>query len=342
LSSDRSHPGQTSPTLRWGIVGTGFIADRMAPMIRRAHNAQLQAVASRRLETARSFADEHGIKQAFAGLEDLLRGDTVDAVYLAIPTAAKEAAAVSAAQAGKHVLIEKPFADLDSMHRIADACRVHGVALMDATHFSHHPRTVRVKALLAATVGSPRSITSAFLISMDDRDDIRFDPSLEPYGAIGDVGWYCARAAAEYLDDGVELIAASGLAIRDPATGAALRGIGALAFDDGSLSGWEAGFEYGAGIMDLRIAGPKGAIKLDDFALQRPAAGPARFEVRGGWEDSRIESVAAPCPEAALMFENFAALAHDEAAREASIRISERTQRWLDAAWRSVNEGAAA
>jgi predicted dehydrogenase len=250
----------------------------------------------------------------------------------------KEAYAIAAAAAGKHVLVDKPFENLASLQRIAAACREYGVGFMDATHFSHHPRTAQIKASLRTEVGAPISLASAFLISMSERDNIRFDPAMEPYGAIGDIGWYCMRAAAEYLDPGIELVSADSRLFRDPATSAAVRGMGLLVFDDGSQSAWEAAFLNGAGIMDLRIAGPRGAIKLDDFALQRPEEGPARYEIRHDWDEAHIEEVTAPRPEAALMFEDFAAMVGDPEAREASIRISERTQHWLDAAWQAALE----
>lgn len=329
----------TASDLRWGIVGTGYIADLMAPMIRAARNAHLQAVSSRRLDTARDFAARCKIEQAFGSWQELVAAPTVDAVYVATPTTTKEAIAVAAARAGKHVLVEKPFEGLGSLQRIVAACRERDVAFMDATRFSHSPRTAQIRALLAGEVGRPWSVASAFQFELKDTDNIRYDPALEPYGAIGDIGWYCMRAAAEYLDPDIELVRVAARLLRHPPTGAVVRGGGLLVFDDDSQSTWECGFESGAGIMDLRISGPRGVIKLDDFALQRPADRPARFEIRRDWEETRTAEVDLPRPEAALMFENFAALTNDPEAREASVRTSERTQRWLDAAWAAARRG---
>ncbi len=146
---------QTSKTLRWGIVGTGGIAHSMAPRIQQADNAELVAVSSRKMATAREFADSFGMQHAFDSWADMLAFDEVDAIYIATPTSVKEEISLAAARAGKHVLCEKPFADLPSVQRITSACRENGVGFMDGTHFPHHPRTAYIKAMMSEMVGQP-------------------------------------------------------------------------------------------------------------------------------------------------------------------------------------------
>lgn len=124
-----------------GIVGTGFIADVVARAIAESESVALVGVASRRAETARAFAQRHSEPTVFEHWSDLLASPGVDAVYVATPTAVREAICVAAASEGKHVLAEKPFVDLGSLRTITEACRQNGVAFMDATHFTHHPRT---------------------------------------------------------------------------------------------------------------------------------------------------------------------------------------------------------
>jgi predicted dehydrogenase len=342
LNTDKTNPHRSGGGLRWGVVGTGFIAERMAPMIHEARNAQFRAIASRRLESARAFARQHAVPQAFGDWTEMVAGDDIDAVYVATPTATKEAICLAAATAGKHVLADKPFANLASLLRIAGACRASDVAFMDATRFTHNPRTERIRTVIAEAVGRPWSVASAFQFELSDPANIRLHPELEPYGAIGDIGWYCMRAAVEYLPSDVEIAAVHAALRRDARTGAAIRGGGLIVFDDGAQSTFECGFESGAGIMDLRISGLRGVIKLDDFAIQRPEESPARFEIRQEWEDTRTEEVIVPRPEAVLMFENFAALVDEGPAREASIRRSLRTQAWLDAVWASALQNEAA
>jgi len=341
LNTDNANSNTAADTLHWGVVGTGFIAERMAPMIHQARNAHFEAIASRRLETAQAFAGQHAVRQAFGDWTKLVASDDVDAVYVATPTSTKETICVAAAAAGKHVLVDKPFENLASLLRMVEACRLNGVAFMDATRFTHNPRTARIREVMATAVGRPWSVAATFQFELSDLANIRLHPDLEPYGAIGDIGWYCMRAAVEYLPPEVEIAETYARLRRDARTGAAIRGGGLIVFDDSSQSTFECGFESGAGIMDLRISGLRGVIKLDDFAIQRPEESPARFEVRREWDDTRIEAVETPVPEAVLMFENFAALVDDGEAREASIRRSQRTQAWLDAVWASALQNEA-
>jgi predicted dehydrogenase len=325
-----------SGMLRWGVVGTGGIANRMAPHIQRASNAGLAAVSSRKMASAKRYASEHDVARAFDSWAEMLEWDGVDAIYVATPTSVKEEICVAAAKNGKHVLGEKPFADLPSLQRITVACSEAGVGFMDGTHFVHHPRTAHIKAGTPELVGWPWSVDSAFQFKLDDKTNIRMNPQLEPYGAIGDAGWYNMRAAVEYAAPGAEIASVEAFLRRDDETGAAVSGSGVIVFDDGSTTTWNCGFESGAGIMDLRISGARGVIKLDDFLTQRPADGPADYEYRQNWNESRVIEVASPKPEATLMFEDFANMCADADLREASIHASEQTQRWLDAIWNSA------
>ena len=95
---------------------------------------------------------------------------------------------------------------------------------MDGTHFVHHPRTTSIQSRMTDQIGTPWSVDSAFQFSLPDRSNIRYDPNLEPMGAIGDAGWYNMRAAVEYLSPDVVLDTVSSHLRRDPETGAAISG----------------------------------------------------------------------------------------------------------------------
>ncbi len=322
-------------TLRWGIVGTGGIANSMAPRIKQAGHAELAAVSSRRMETAQEFAGKHSVGKAFDSWADMLAWDGVDAIYIATPTSVREEIGIAAAKAGKHVLGEKPFANLSSLQRITAACRENGVGFMDGTHFPHHPRTAQIKAAMADKVGWPWSVASAFQFGLTDMSNIRMNPKLEPYGAIGDAGWYNMRAAAEYMPMDLE-IASCDAYLRRGETGAAVSGSGVIVFEDGSTTTWNCGFESGAGIMDLRISGAKGVIKLDDFLSQRREDNAGVYEYRSGWGNSEDVVIASDKPGSAMMFQDFAGMVENPEWKEASIKVSERTQYLLDAIWDSA------
>src|SRR5262249_12570759 len=133
------------------------------------------------------------------GAEALLARDDVNAVYIATPTVAKEAIALAAIAAGKHVLVDKPFLDRASAARMTQAAESKGVVFMDATHFVHHPRTFAIRASYPQTIGKPRSLHTVFYLPFSDRNNIRFDKSQEPMTALGDMAWYSMRAVVEYL-----------------------------------------------------------------------------------------------------------------------------------------------
>ena len=116
---------------------------------------------------------------------------------------------------------------------------------------------------------------------------------------------------------------------------------GVIVFNDGSTSTWNCGFESGAGIMDLRISGKAGVIKLDDFLSQRRSDNAGVYEYRSGWGNSEQVEVPSAKPGSTLMFEDFAAMTRNPEMFEASVRASEQTQRWLDAVWKSALENEA-
>ena len=321
--------------LRWGVIGTGYIAELMAPRIIEAEAADLVAVASRKMETAQAFAGKHGIPETFDGWEKMIASDTVDAVYIATPTSLRESIAVAAARQGKHVLVEKPFANLASVQRIVAECRENGVGFMDCTHFPHLPRTMLVREDLKEMIGRPWSLDSAFQFNVSDRNNIRLNPVLEPYGAIGDAGWYNMRAAVEYLPDDVELISAETWMTRDEQSGACVMGSGVLRFNDGSTSTWNCGFVSGAVVEELRLSGPKGVIWIDDFVFIEGSPADECFCYHTG-EYKSEKKIPFTKTAPTLMFEDFAAMIAEPTMFEACVRASERTQSWLDAAWRSA------
>ena len=335
---------ETSTPLRWGIVGTGMIANSMARTLKLVPTAELAAVSSRRMGSAKAFATTHGAGRAFDSWADMSAWDGVDAIYIATPTSVREEIGVAAANSGKHVLGEKPFASLSSLRRIIAACRENDVGFMDATHFVHHPRTAHIRNTMSKKGGWPWSLDSAFQFNLRDRNNIRYKPDLEPMGAIGDAGWYNMRAAVEYLSPRIEIDSVDAYLRRDKETNAAISGSGVIRFDDGSTTTWNCGFDSGAVVMDLRLTGSSGVISLDNF-LSQDQDRSASYTLRGGgWgPNATMDTITVPSelPGSALMFQDFASMVSDPDWRERSILASERTQRWLDAIWKRALENEA-
>jgi predicted dehydrogenase len=164
-------------TIRWGILGTGSISDDFCEGLKAAPGSALHAVASRDPERARGFARRHGFQHALS-LGELLKTD-VDVVYVATPPPQHRAHAVACLEAGKAVLVEKPFAsDAAEAKEIAAAARRHGRFCMEAmwmrftpavralvTELQHgkHGRVTRVEASLGFPHADPASRGSAVL-----------------------------------------------------------------------------------------------------------------------------------------------------------------------------------
>jgi predicted dehydrogenase len=138
--------------VRFGLIGCGDISEkRVAPALREGRGSTLQAVARAQADKAKDFAERHGARQWHADWRDLLRNPEVDAVYVASPVRFHVEQTIAAAEAGKHVLCEKPMAlNVDECERMLAAARAHGVQLGVAYYRHHYPAVRRMSEILAS------------------------------------------------------------------------------------------------------------------------------------------------------------------------------------------------
>ena len=144
--------------LKWGLIGCGDIARRrVAPALRDAERSELIAVSRARSELAASFAKDFGARRWYADWRDLLKDDEIDSVYIATPVHLHAAQAIAAAEAGKHVLCEKPMAmNVDECDRMIDAARSQGVKLGIAYYRRFYPVVERIKEIIeSGEIGVP-------------------------------------------------------------------------------------------------------------------------------------------------------------------------------------------
>ena len=142
----------------WGLIGCGDIAARrVAAALRETPGSALVAVARARAELAAEFAARHGARRSYPDWRELLRDPEVTAVYVATPVCLHPEHAVAAAEAGKHVLCEKPMAlDVAGGERMREAARASGVRLGVAYYRHHYPIVGRVRAVLGSgEIGEP-------------------------------------------------------------------------------------------------------------------------------------------------------------------------------------------
>lgn len=335
----------TTSSLGFGIVGTGMIAGVIANALSKAQHARLVAVSSRQLANAEAFVRERPGVAALAGVEALLARADVDAIYLAIPSVAKEAIALAAIEAGKHVLVDKPYVNADSVRRMTDAAAAKGVLFMDATHFVHHPRTTAIQAAMAAQIGSPRSLHTSFYFPFSDRNNIRFDRHQEPMTALGDMAWYSMRAVVEYLRPSGPVTRVLCVPERDPETEAIVRASGLIAFDSGEVSTFDIGYTAGTVLMDLQLLGTTGVVGMDDFVLDwagswafGSAVDATGYTLRSGMamrHDIAFIPTPSDIPQEVRMLDAFARLANGGSASERATYAAAtlQTQALLDALW---------
>ena len=190
--------------LRYGILGAAAIARPFAKGLAGSAVAHVGAVASRDADKGAAFAAELGIPRSHASYAALLADPEIDAVYIPLPNHLHCEWAVRCAEAGKHVLCEKPLAlTTQEARAMFDAARTHGVHLAEAYPYMAQPQTLRLRELLAGgAVGRPITVAAAFGFPLCDPDggplgdpgNIRLDPAAGG-GALLDAGTYAASLA---------------------------------------------------------------------------------------------------------------------------------------------------
>lgn len=134
---------------RWGILGTGWIADRFVSDLKFLKDHQPAAVGSRSLEKARDFARTQGIPRAWGSYEELVADPDIDAVYITSPHPGHLPHTLLALKAGKPVLVEKPFAlDAAEARQMVSLARSQGLFLMEAMWTRFLPHVVRIRQIL--------------------------------------------------------------------------------------------------------------------------------------------------------------------------------------------------
>ncbi len=187
----------SNKSLRWGIMATGNIAGAFARGLATSHSGELAAVSSRSIESARKFASEHGNVNAFGSHAELLALDEIDAVYIASPHPFHAEMAIAAAQAGKHILCEKPIAmNKAEIEAIISATQAAGVVLVEAYMYRCHPQTVKVAQLIReGIIGQVSLVQAAFGYHAPFKKEGRHFSKKLGGGGILDVGGYPASFA---------------------------------------------------------------------------------------------------------------------------------------------------
>ena len=208
--------------IRWGVLGTANIAKGCTiPGMQLAKNCELYAIAGRSRQKAEQFRADFGFEVAYDSYEALLADPKVEAVYIPLPNTLHHEWVGKAANAGKHILCEKPLApSAREAEEMQAAAKQNGVMLMEAFAYLHTPLIAAIKAELdAGAIGEVRYLENAFVTSDYNLSNIRMRRETLG-GSVYDLGCYCisqaiwllgepegVRAVADFSDQGVDRLA---------------------------------------------------------------------------------------------------------------------------------------
>ena len=218
--------------LRWGILGTGLIARaHVIAAIQGAERCEVTAIASRSLDRATEVAGEFGIPRPYGSYEDLLADPDIDCVYLPLPNHLHRPWIMRAADAGKHILCEKPLTlTSEEAEAAAERCAANGVLVMEAFMYRFHPAWVTTRSLIAdGAIGRVTDVAVWFAFRSTRPTDYRHGVD-SGGGALYDVGCYAVDVSRMLLGDNPTRVL--GAARLDPVSGVDLTFSGVLDYGD--------------------------------------------------------------------------------------------------------------
>lgn len=251
-----------NPTsLRIGIIGAGWIADKMAEALDTLQEVQVYAIASRSQEKANTFAKLWNIPKAYGSYESMLNDPMVDLVYVATPHSHHYQHARLALEHGKPCLVEKAFtANAAEAKELIDLAHKKKLFITEAIWTRYMPLSMKVKEIMeSGVIGKPRLLTATLCYMMEEKERI-IRPDLCG-GALLDLGVYCLNFARMYF--GTDIIkTVSNVMIGK--TGMDMQECISLSYADGKMANLQ------AGVLCLNdrqgiINGTEGYIRVDNI-----------------------------------------------------------------------------
>ncbi len=277
--------------LRWGILGVAGINQRLLPAFAAADSARVVAIASRSREKAETSAKAEGIEKGYGGYQELLDDPDIDAVYNPLPNRLHDEWTRKAADAGKHILCEKPMTcDAASSEKLIAYCRSKNVKLMDGFMWPHHPRTKKLgEYLKSGAIGEVTKVNAAFTFPLKGlpTTNIRMQPEAGGGGLL-DVGCYTTYAIRWWM--GMEPVSVFARATYVNGVDVAMGGV--WTFADGRTANFDCGFTHPLRTW-VEIVGTEGVVRVPNMWIPDDRAAFQVVRQQGDF-DAEIEEVETP------------------------------------------------
>ena len=196
--------------IRWGVLGAAKIAVKsVIPAMQNGEFSEITAIASRNADKAKRAANELGIAKFYGSYQELIDDAEIDAIYNPLPNNLHVEWSIKAAEAGKHVLCEKPLAmSAGEARKLIETRDKTGVKIQEAFMVRSHPQWLAVRDLIENNrIGDVQAINCFFSYFNDDANNIR-NKIETGGGALMDIGCYCINLPRFVLGEEPQRVAA--------------------------------------------------------------------------------------------------------------------------------------
>jgi predicted dehydrogenase len=328
-----------SRKVRWGILSTATIGlEKVIPAMQRGDWSEISAIASRDLNKAKQAARRFGIAKAYGSYDELLADDEIEAIYNPLPNHLHVPWTVRAAEAGKHVLCEKPIGlNIDEARQLLRTRDRTGVKIQEAFMVRTHPQWLMTQELIkSGRIGDLGAIVGFFSYFDRDPANIRNQPEIGG-GALMDIGCYPINLSRFIF--GAEPRRVLGLIERDPDLGTDRLTSAILDFPTGQAS-----FTCSTQLVSyqrMQLCGTRGRLEVE-IPFNAPPDRPTRIFIHDGSDlagnDPEVRELPV-CDQYTIQGDLFSRAIVENSAQAVSLEDAVRNMAVIDALFRSASAG---
>jgi predicted dehydrogenase len=325
--------------VHWGVLSTAAIGlKKVIPAMQRGHWSEISAIASRDLMQARQAAQRLGIARAYGSYEELLAADDIEAIYNPLPNHLHAPWTIRAAEAGKHVLCEKPIGlNADEARQLLATRDRTGVQIQEAFMVRTHPQWLATRDLIrSGRIGDLRTINGFFSYFNREPENIRNQPAMGG-GALMDIGCYPVNLSRFIFGDEPRRVLA--LIERDPELG-----IDRLTSAILDFPGGQANFTCSTQLVPyqrMQLCGTRGRVEVE-IPFNAPPDKPTRILIHDGSDlagkDAEVREFPI-CDQYTIQGDLFSRAILENSAPAVSLADSVRNMNVIDALFRSAGAG---